>query len=479
MLPVSKLDYVLPEGRIATSAAEPRDSAKLMVLRRSDPNYLVHTTVAHLGEFLRAGDLMVVNASRVIPARLMGKRADTGGKVEGLFLGVEPEHPGSAVASLGPLAAIVASQLRPIAPSNAQSFRFLASGPECWRVMLKGRRMKPGVFVGLINAAGRPAGVSLKLLKRISGEAGPGPEQTQGAAASGGPESAGGPADAWLVEVYACGYEASLHKRGELPIKLLERIGTTPLPPYIRAARKRQEPMTHGAEEPDGDSGDDRGGDSGGNSHGAAKSQAADAEALAGLEQEAADRARYQTVYADGAANGSVAAPTAGLHFTDRLLEQLRQAGIERTEVVLHVGTGTFKPVECEFVEDHPMHAEWCQVGEHAAAHLEAARAAGRRRIAIGTTAARTLESFAPEELAGAPSKWTRLLITPGHRFRNLDGLMTNFHLPRSTLLAMVGAFFDEHQPGTGVDRLLAAYREAIAHDYRFYSYGDAMLILP
>jgi len=187
------------------------------------------------------------------------------------------------------------------------------------------------------------------------------------------------------------------------------------------------------------------------------------------------DRAWYQTVYADHARAQSVAAPTAGLHFTPALLEQLDELGVERVELTLHVGPGTFKPIAAPTVEQHAMHRERWEVSAQAIESLRAALAENRRILAVGTTAVRTLESL-PDPLpvpdGEALSGETDLLITPGHRFRHVHGMVTNFHLPRSTLLALVGAF-------VGLDRLHAVYREAIARQYRFYSYGDAMLILP
>jgi S-adenosylmethionine:tRNA ribosyltransferase-isomerase len=221
----------------------------------------------------------------------------------------------------------------------------------------------------------------------------------------------------------------------------------TPLPPYILSARKERH-----------ESGD-----------------------------EAKDRATYQTVYAADRAQradtpGSVAAPTAGLHFTPDLLERLAAAGVARSEVVLHVGAGTFKPVETERLEDHAMHAEWCSLAG-AGPELFGPRPAGGRLIAVGTTSARTLESFALEVEAGreALPEWlsTRLLIAPGYRWRAADGMLTNFHLPRSTLLAMVGSLFDGASGSGGVARLKEIYAEAIRLEYRFFSFGDAMLILP
>ena len=216
--------------------------------------------------------------------------------------------------------------------------------------------------------------------------------------------------------------------------ELLERAGLTPLPPYILSARKTQ-----------------------------------------GLEiDDASDRASYQTVLADPAHSGSVAAPTAGLHFTPELLENLRASGVNRAEVDLCVGAGTFKPVETETLEEHPMHSEWCSMDEGA---RRAVFEDATRTVAVGSTSARTIETYA-QLIEGADQipdgVNTRLLIAPGYRWRRVDALVTNFHLPRSTLLAMVSALFPE-----GMDRLREIYREAIEQKYRFYSYGDAMLVLP
>jgi len=380
VLNVSDLEYDLPETAIARTAVEPRDAAKLLVVKRSDPAFIQHRQVRDLRELLEAGDLLVLNRTRVIPARFIGYRADTQGAVEGLFLGLADKQ----------------------------------DNERRWRVMLKGKRMKPGATVNLKDPAGAESGVRLGLVAQIE----------EG-------ENAG----QWTVDVY--GGDAGLSATG-----LLEIVGNTPLPPYILAARKRHDERV----------------------------------------RENDDRERYQTVYA-GEEAGSVAAPTAGLHFTPKLLDALKERGVERAEVTLHVGTGTFKPVEVDVVEQHPMHAEWCQAPASVGAAVASARKAGGRVLAVGTTSARTLESFSPEELSAGGEKWSRLLITPGFQFRNLDGLMTNFHLPRSTLMAMVGALLDGRSGGAGdgdgVARLKAIYAEALEKGYRFYSYGDAMLVLP
>ncbi len=206
------------------------------------------------------------------------------------------------------------------------------------------------------------------------------------------------------------------------PLDLLRRIGQTPLPPYIRR----------------------------------------DAGPLP------ADSGRYQTVYA--ARPGAVAAPTAGLHFTPELLARLEAAGIRRATVTLHVGPGTFQPIDVDDLSEHPMHAEWYEAPQTAIQAIAAARRGGGRIVAVGTTSARVLESL-PEEPAGPQSGWTRLFIYPPYRFRRVDALVTNFHLPGSTLLALVMAL-------AGREQILAAYGAAIRERYRFYSYGDAMLIL-
>lgn len=382
MLKTAELEYTLPERLIAVEPVEPRDSARLLVVRRSDPAFMEHRHVRDLPSLLNAGDLLVFNTTRVLPARFLGVRGDTRGQVEGLYLGPGPE--------VG-----------------------------TWEVLLKTRRFREGAPVILLARDGNPfrladpsRGVDLTLLRRS--EAGTG---------------------GWIVRAEAVGSSGRTALTPEQTMEVLERAGLTPIPPYIRAARK-----------------------------------------AAGVEvSDENDRERYQTVYS--ASPGSVAAPTAGLHFTPGLLDRLAGAGIARADVTLHVGTGTFKPVETESVEEHPMHPEWCAIGAASLDAVREARGRGGRVIPVGTTSARTLESYAAalESTGGAPeSLQSRLLITPGYPWRWVDGLLTNFHLPRSTLMAMVAALL----PG-GVEQLKRIYAEAIAREYRFYSYGDAMLILP
>ncbi|MFG0327056.1 MAG: tRNA preQ1(34) S-adenosylmethionine ribosyltransferase-isomerase QueA [Phycisphaerales bacterium JB037] len=372
-----ELDYHLPDELVATRPADPRDSARLLVISRSDPDRLEHRTVRDLPDLLAPGDLAVFNRSRVVHARFLGHRTDTMGRVEGLFLR-EPE-------------------------------------PGVWVAMLKARRFRPGTRLAL-RAAASPAtspadfpptsGYELELLERADE---PG---------------------AWLLRVHPADAPNSL--------EVLDRVGLPPLPPYIRAARAR-----------------------------------------AGDPASQLDDPRwYQTVYASEP--GSVAAPTAGLHFTPELLDALTDRGVARAEVTLHVGTGTFKPVETDILEDHPMHTEWCSIPRATLEAIRARRAGGSGCVlAIGTTSARTLEGFAQLEARhpGEPLPdhlETDILISPGYAWRWTDALLTNFHLPRSTLLAMVAALLPE-----GIERLLEVYRVAVAERYRFYSFGDAMLVLP
>jgi len=303
-----------------------------------------------------------------------------------------------------------------------------SDGRAAWVVLLKAKRSRVGGRVALTGADGSETGVVLELVEPCAAE-GPG---------------------AWVVVV-----------EGAESAEVLERVGLTPLPPYILSARK------------------ERGEDT--------------ADEL--------DRSFYQTVYAGGASGsgeaGSVAAPTAGLHFTDRVLADLAARGVGRREVVLHVGAGTFRPVETERLEDHPMHSERCWVGTAGdlllrggpeKSPLTSCAATnsinrGGRVIAVGSTSVRTLEAAAGLIEAGRAEEargWfeTDILIAPGYRWLAVDGMVTNFHLPRSTLIAMVAAAMEG--PGVdGVERVKAVYAHAVKEGYRFFSYGDAMVILP
>ena len=343
---VSLFDYDLPPSLIAQEAAEPRDASRLLVLDRAGGSR-VDARFSDLPRWLRAGDCLVVNESRVIPARLLGALEGEGRPVEILML-------------------------RPL-------------GGRRWEALVRpGKRCRPGARVVL----------------------------------------AGGAASATVLERRAEGARA-VEVEAPWPVhELLDRHGLPPLPPDI---------TRHDAPKP-------------------------------------GDWERYQTVYAS--AKGSVAAPTAGLHFTGDLLERLAAAGVELHRVTLHVGAGTFRPIRASGVERHRLEPEAAHVPASTAEAVNRARAEGRRIISVGTTTTRTLEWAADESgRLRARSGDAGLFIYPGYRFRVVDGLVTNFHLPRSSLLLLVSAF-------AGRELVLDSYRHAIAEGYRFYSYGDAMLIL-
>ena len=355
---VSDFDFELPETLIAQEAAE-RGRSRLLVLRR-DSGAVEHAMFADLERFLRAGDLLVLNDTRVFPARLIGRRDPSGGEVECLLMG----------------------RPRPLADAEP--------GAEEWDALVHpGQKLKPGAR--MLFEGGGAALHGEVLARRFQGRR---------------------TVRLWTAEP---GGVAAV----------VDRLGHVPLPPYIKR--------------------DDR----------------------------PADRERCQTVYA--AARGSIAAPTAGLHFTPGQLAGLRAAGVEQTTVTLHVGYGTFKPVRVEDVEAHVVDPEPYEIGESAAAVINRALAAGRRVIAVGTTTTRALEHAARRSPSNGSIATGRaeadLFIYPGFEFRVIGSLLTNFHLPKSSLLMLVSAF-------AGRERVLGAYREAVAGRYRFYSYGDASLFL-
>lgn len=350
----SELDFELPEELIARHPSERRDGSRLFV-HHSARDQNVHTQFAALPEFLREGDLLVLNDTRVLPARFVLHKP-TGGRAEGLWI---------------------------------QSME----DPSLARILLSGGRLRPGVQ--LVDARQRAV---VELVER--------PEPGR-----------------WLAR--------SL--RGSWA-ELLAEVGTPPLPPYIRRLR-----VAEGEEE---------------------------------VQRE--DQDRYQTIWAQHA--GSVAAPTASLHFSEEILQALDTRGVQRASLTLHVGLGTFAPIEVDEVSEHPIHAEEFSVDAACATALNQARAENRRVIAIGTTAARVLESL-PEQVE-ASHGWTDCYILPGHSFRWVHGLLTNFHTPCSTLLAMVAALC-QHQGGEGLQQLKRVYEEAVRERYRFYSYGDSSLWLP
>ena len=363
-----RLDYDLPPELIAQQPAHPRDSSRMLVFHRKSGE-IEHRSFRDIGEYLQRGDLLVANDSRVIPARLTGRKT-TGGKVE-IFL-----------------------------------LRQLDDRGDLWACLTRGRNLQVGSEIYLERAGGADGGLSA----------------TIAALSDGGTR---------IVRFSA-------------PVRpYLEELGEIPLPPYITAYQ--------------------------------------------------GDRERYQTVYSHP--EGSAAAPTAGLHFTPELLLSLRDGGVGFERVTLHVGLDTFRPIESELVDAHPIHTEWATLTADTASAVNQTTLQGGRVAAVGTTTARTLEWAAtraqgiePYDSAACP--WQRtaafegsvdLFIRPGYRFRAVDVLLTNFHLPRSTLLLMVGAFVAQHEPDQveeGVARLLEIYQIAIEQRYRFFSFGDAMCIV-
>ena len=365
-------DYDLPPERIAQHPCVPRDAARLLVHRRAGRT-TDHRRVRDLPELLEPGDLLVVNDTRVRPARLVGRRP-TGARVELLVFG--PEE--SRVDAIGP--------------------RDGPGGRPRWRALVKpAARVKAGEELEVADGA-----LVGRLHERVVG--------------------AEGPTATWVVELF----DPRDPERGVE--ELLERFGRMPLPPYIRRSE---------TEELEGDG--DR------------------------------DRSDYQTVFARE--TGAVAAPTAGLHFTPDLLAALDARGVELATVTLHVGLGTFQPVKVTRVEDHEMHAERYELRAETVEAVERCRDRGGRVVAVGTTSVRVLESCVADGRLRPGAGETRLFVTPGHRFVAVDGMLTNFHLPKSTLLLLVSAF-------AGREPTLALYAEAVERGYRFYSYGDAMLLL-
>lgn len=340
---LTDFNYDLPPDRIAQIPLPRRDASRLMVINRTTREFH-HTQFSEIGEFLPAAARLVLNDTKVIPARLIGNKTETGGGIELLLI-----H---------------------------------EKGADTWEVLAKPRRrLRIGTQVvfgdGVLNA-----------------------------------EVLAKPKDGHCI--------VRFNYNGEFSA-LLEAVGQVPLPPYIRRAPSAE------------------------------------------------DKARYQAVYAT--TEGAIAAPTAGLHFTRELLEKLKQSGIETATLTLHVGPGTFQQVKVENIHTHKMHAEYIHLAEATANRIRTARESGSKIVAIGTTVVRALETAGITGTVAPYSGYSELFIYPGHQFRVVDALVTNFHLPKSTLLMLVSAFADS-------TLIQQAYQEALRHNYRFYSYGDAMLIL-
>jgi S-adenosylmethionine:tRNA ribosyltransferase-isomerase len=354
----AEFDYHLPPELIAQQPTVRRDGSRLLVLSR-DSGRLEHRKFTDLLGFLRPGDVLVLNNSRVIPARLRGTNAKTSGAFEILLL-----------------------------EENAVN--------DWWAMLKPGKRARVGTQIRIPFPHNAPDSIT-----------------------------------AAVVETNAEGHRRLRFEGTDNILDALDSIGEVPLPPYIR----------RGFESPDGE-----------------------------------DRERYQTVFAQPP--GSVAAPTAGLHFTPGLLDAIRERRVEIQFVTLHVGLGTFAPVKSETLDEHVMHEERYKISEATAAAVNAAKAEHRRVVAVGTTSVRVLESSAaqPDGTINAGSGRTRIFIYPPRHFKIVDALLTNFHLPCSTLLMLVSAFA---APGkiSGREMILSAYTEAIRERYRFFSYGDAMLI--
>ena len=333
--------YDLPPELIAQTPLERRDGSRLLTLDKRTGE-TGHGHFYDLPRLLRPGDCLVMNDSRVLPARLLGRREPTGGAAEVLLL--------------------------------------VDRGDQVWECLVRpGRKVKPGTRLSFGEGA-----LTAEVLETLEGG----------------------------NRLIRFDYEGIF-------LETLERLGKMPLPPYIK--------------------------------------------------EELNDPERYQTVYSRSL--GSAAAPTAGLHFTRELLDRIRQKGISEAFVTLHVGLGTFRPVKAEEVTEHHMHSELCMLSQETADLLNATRQRGGRIVCVGTTSCRTLESLVGEDGSFCPgSKWTDIFIYPGYRFRAMDALITNFHMPESTLVMLVSAF-------AGREHVLTAYREAVRERYRFFSFGDAMFI--
>lgn len=345
-----KLNYNLPLELVAQTPLSVRSDSKLLVFNRSDSK-VIDSRFNRLGNFLKPGDCLVLNDTKVLPARFFARRSN-GGRLEGLFLTTDLDG--------------------------------------VWIAYLKGlRKLKIGDEFYLSDRQ-KTDFCKVELLEKLN----------QG--------------------------KCLLQVKTDLDAQtILNTIGFPPLPPYI----KRNDDPTIAAQ----------------------------------------DGQRYQTVYARQI--GAVAAPTAGLHFTEPLIEQLKQAGIKFAFITLHVGAGTFKPVTEEILEDHQIHEEWFSIDEKNAATISTAKSKGGRIIPVGTTSTRVLETVAADMQVKAAAGTTELFIMPGYKFKMVDAMITNFHLPKSTLLALVASF-------AGLENILAAYNHAIEKRYRFYSYGDAMLLI-
>ena len=352
---ISHYHYELPESLIAKMPLASRDASRLMVVDRSQ-NRFYHSHISELPQLLETGDRLILNDTKVVPAKLFGFRTATGGKWSGLYLGLTAEGD--------------------------------------WRIIgqTKGK-LQSGETITITPAHTADSSLTL-VLTLLEKE----------------------PDGVWIAKV---DIDSTSHTTVE---NLLQQFGTIPLPPYIQRTLASEN-----------------------------------------------DWERYQTVYASQA--GAVAAPTAGLHFTKELMQQCVTRGIDQSCVTLHVGIGTFRPIATEKLSDHQMHSEWCELTLDVIQQIEKTRSAGGRIVAVGTTSVRTLETAYQNKMPQPIAGDTNIFIQPGFQFNAVDCLLTNFHLPKSSLLVLVSAF-------AGDDLIREAYAAAIKEKYRFFSYGDAMLIL-
>jgi len=365
---LSNFDYNLPRELIAQEPMKPRDHSRLLILDRNSGD-IEHKKFYNIVKYFKKGDVLVMNNSRVFPARLIGKRKESGGKVEVFLLRLYRPH-----------------RSRDVALQRL----YCDAGGEAWQCLIGAKRIKEELVVLFEQG--------------LKGE---------------------------VVKNNMDGtYEVSFNKKGKAMMKVVEKVGQTPLPPYIKRVDIRKQKT---------------------------------------------DSRNYQTVYADKNKIGSVAAPTAGFHFTPELIQKLKVKGVQIEYITLHVGLGTFAPVKTDDITKHKMHAEFVEIDKDVLKRIIKAKKEKRRIIAVGTTSVRTLEAVF-SEIVNRKSEiedyqgWVDIFIYPGYKFKVADAMITNFHLPKSTLLMLVSAM-------AGKENIDKAYKSAINKGYRFYSYGDAMFI--
>ena len=363
---LSDFNYQLPQELIAQQPARPRDHSRLMVLDRRSKK-IEHKAFYNIVDYLRSGDVLVLNDTKVFPARLIGYREKTGGRVE-IFL-------------------LKRSKLE--TPGTGQEPKLkIKKSRETWEALIGNRRKRVGQIIVFAK------GLKCEIIGQVD-------------------------QSVWLVE---------FNKSGRVLERLIDELGEVPTPPYIKEPKNKRTKKL---------------------------------------------KSDYQTVYAKN--TGSVAAPTAGFHFTVALINKLKKRGVQFEFVTLHVGLGTFAPVKIQNIKEHKMHAEFAALSALTAKRLNRAKKEGRRIIAVGTTSVRTLEAFCDKaNNLKAGRRWVDIFIYPGYKFKAVDGLVTNFHLPESTLMMLVSAFA---RPQAGHQLISKAYQSAVKERYRFYSFGDAMFI--